>query len=135
MISAAFGSGTNPLVVVTDPTSYDTDDFPVDNRTAVTLGSTIGPNLLQCVGGHSGIGSSFSAPSVVWVRNGEQVVADSRITITDSTTSGGRRRTSSLQITNFGLSDAGVYQCIFTDVDNVAEVITTKPLRLDTGWC
>jgi len=136
----AFGSGTNTLIVVTDPVSYDNDVFPVDNRTAVALGSTVGAGtqmspLLRCVGGHvgdTGLGS-FSPPSVVWVRNGQQVVADSGITITESTTLGGRRRASDLQITNFGLSDAGVYQCIFTDVDSDAEVITTKPLRLDTG--
>jgi len=124
---------------VTDPVSYDNDVFSVDNRTAVTLGFTVGvsPPLLQCVGGHegdTGLGS-FSPPSVVWVRNGEEVIADGRITITESTTSGGRRRTSDLTITNFGLSDAGVYQCIFTDVDSDSEVITTTPLKLDTGWC
>ena len=117
------------MTVVTQPVSYDTDVFPVDNRTAVALGSTV---WLECDGDHSGPGS-FSPPSVVWVRNGEQVVADGRITITESTTSGGRRRTSDLQITNFDLSDAGVYQCIFTDVDSDSEVITTTPLRLDTG--
>ena len=125
------------MIVVTDPTSNDNDVFPVDNRTAVTLGSTVGPPLLRCVGGHegdTGIGS-FSPPSVVWVRNGEQVVADGRITITESTTFGGRRRASELTVTNFGLSDAGVYQCIFNDVDSDAEVITTSPLKLDTGWC
>jgi len=123
---------------VTDPVDSDTDAFPGDNRTAVTLGSIIGPPLLRCVGGHegdTGIGTSFSAPSVVWVRNGEQVVADGRITITESVVFSGERRASDLQITNFGLSDAGVYQCIFTDVDSDAEVITTTPLRLDTGWC
>ena len=74
-----------------------------------------------------GEGSS-SPPSVVWVRNGEQVVNDGNITITE--TSGGQQRSSELQITNFALSDAGVYQCIFTEG---AEVITTTPLRLDTG--
>ena len=114
------------MTVVTDPSSYDTDVFNVDNRTAVTLGMTV---LLECDGDHAGIGM-LSAPSVVWVRNGEQVVADGRIT--QSTSSGGRRRTSDLTITNFGLSDAGVYQCIFT---SDTEVITTIPLRLDTGWC
>ena len=124
---------------MTDPVHNDNDVFPFDNRTAVTLGSTVGtsPPLLQCVGGHegdTGLGN-FSPPSVVWVRNGEQVVADSRITITESTTSGGQRRVSDLQITNFGLSDVGVYQCIFTDVDSDTEVTTTTPLRLDTGWC
>ena len=124
------------MIVRTDPVDSDTTDaFPGDNRTAITLGSTIGPPLLQCVGGHEGdTGTgSFSAPSVVWVRNGEQVVADSRVTITESTIFSGRRRASYLQITNFGLSDAGVYQCIFTDVDSDSEVITTTPLRLDTG--
>ena len=126
------------MIVWTDPVDSDTTDaFPGDNRTAIKLGSTVGSNLLRCVGGHegdTGLGS-FSPPSVVWVRNGEQVVADGRIAITESTTSGGRRRASDLTIINFGLSDVGVYQCIFTDVDSDAEVITTKPLRLDTGWC
>jgi len=119
------------LIVVTQPASYDTDVFPVDNRTAVALGSAV---LLECDGERSGLGR-FSAPSVVWVRNGKQVVDDGRITITESVLFGGRRKTSDLQIVNFGLSDAGVYQCIFTDVDSDNEVITTKPLRLDTGWC
>ena len=116
---------------MTDPVSYDTDVFPVDNRTTVELGSAV---TLECAGDHSGLGS-FSAPSVVWVRNGEQVVDDNWITITESVLVGGRRRASDLQISTFGLSDAGVYQCVFTDVDSDAEVITTKPLRLDTGWC
>ena len=98
----------------------DGDGFP-DNRVAVTIGSN---QVLRCVGS-----GSSSPPSVVWVRNGEQVIGDSRITITESTP-GGQQKSSELQITNFGLSDAGVYQCIFTES---AEVITTTPLRLDTG--
>ena len=99
-----------------------TDGFP-DNRVAVTIG---GMQVLRCVGS-----GSSSPPSVVWVRNGEQVVADgSRINITEETTLLGQRRSSELQIFNFGSSDAGVYQCIFTEG---AEVITTAPLRLDTG--
>jgi len=124
---AVFGSSPNTLNVDNDAVSFDNDVFPVDNRTAVALDSTVS---LEC----SGIGS-FSPPSVVWVRNGEQVVADGRITITERTTSGGRGKASNLAITNFGLSDVGVYQCIFTDADSDAEVTTTTPLRLDTGWC
>jgi len=132
---AAIGSSPSTLIVVTDPADNDNDVFPVDNRTAVTLGATVGPPLLRCVGGHGS--RRFSAPSVVWVRNGEQVVADGRITITESVTLivGNVRRNSDLTITNFGFPDAGVYQCIFTDVDSDAEVITTIPLRLDTGLC
>ena len=122
---------------MTDPVTSESDFFPHDNRTAVTLGSTIGQPLLRCVGGHegdSGLGS-FDPPSVVWVRNGEQLVNGGRITITESTTLSGQRRVSVLEISNFGFSDVGVYQCIFTDVDSDSEVITTTPLRLDTGWC
>ena len=111
-------ASTNTLTVVTNPT--DSDDFP-DNRVAVTVG---GNQVLGCVGA-----GSSSPPSVVWVRNGEQVVNGGRITITE-TMPGGQQRSSELQISNFTLSDAGVYQCIFTEG---AEVITTTPLRLDTG--
>ena len=111
-------ASTNTLTVVTNPA--DSDGFP-DNRVAVTVGNN---QVLRCVG----TGSS-SPPSVVWVRNGEQVVNGGRITITE-TMPGGQQRSSELQISNFTLSDAGVYQCIFTEG---AEVITTTPLRLDTG--
>ena len=122
---------------MTDPVASESNVFPRDNRTAVTLGSTVGPPLLRCVGGHEGDAGlgSFDPPLVVWVRNGEQLVDGGRITITESTTLSGRRRVSDLQISNFGSSDVGVYQCIFTDVDSDSEVITTTPLRLDTGWC
>ena len=107
---------------MTNPTNSDNDGFP-DNRLAVTVGNN---QVLRCVGS-----GSSSPPSVVWVRNGEQVVNGGRITITEGTNSFTQQRSSDLQISNFGLSDAGVYQCIFTEG---AEVITTTPLRLDTGW-
>ena len=112
---------TSTLTVRTDLTESDQDGFP-DNRIAVTVD---GDQLLRCVGE-----GSSSPPSVVWVRNGEQVVNGGRVTITEGTNSFSRQTNSELQITNFGLSDAGVYQCIFTEG---AEVITTTPLRLDTG--
>ena len=114
-------ANTNTLTVVTNPT--DSDRFP-DNRVAVTVGNN---QVLRCVGS-----GSSSLPSVVWVRNGEQVIADgSRITITERTMLFSQQSYSELEISNFTLSDAGVYQCIFTEG---AEVITTTPLRLDTGW-
>ena len=98
----------------------DTDTFTFDNRTAVTVGNN---HVLRCVGS-----GSSSPPSVVWVRNGEQVVNGGRITITEGTVL--VSQSSELRISSLGLSDAGVYQCIFTEG---AEVITTIPLRLDTG--
>ena len=98
----------------------DSDRFTFDNRTAVTISNS---RVLRCVGG-----GSSSPPSVVWVRNGEQVIADGNITITETLLA--VQRSSELQISSFALSDAGVYQCMFTEG---AEVITTIPLRLDTG--
>ena len=98
----------------------DSDGFTFDNRTAVTGGSN---HVLRCVGS-----GSSSPPSVVWVRNGEQLVNGGRITITEGTLLSSQ--SSQLMITNFNVSDAGVYQCIFTEG---AEVVTTIPLRLDTG--
>ena len=111
---------TSTLTVRTDPTESDQDGFP-DNRIAVPVGNN---PTLRCVGE-----GSSSPPSVVWVRNGEQVVNGGRISITETMPSG-QQTSSELKITNFALSDAGVYQCIFTED---AEVITTTPLRLDTG--
>ena len=113
-------ASTSTLTVRTDPTVSDQDGFP-DNRIAVPVSNN---PTLRCVGE-----GSSSPPSVVWVRNGEQVVASGRITIMEGTP-GGQQRSSELKITNFALSDAGVYQCIFTEG---AEVVTTTPLRLDTG--
>ena len=115
-----FPAASTSTRTVTNPT--DNDMFSVDNRIAVPVG---GSQTLSCVG----TGSS-SPPSVVWVRNGEQVVNGGNITITEGTRSFTRETNSELTITNFALSDAGVYQCIFTEG---AEVITTTPLRLDTG--
>ena len=98
----------------------DSDSFTFDNRTAITLGSN---HVLSCVGS-----GSSSPPSLVWVRNGEQLVNGGNFNITEGTVL--NSQSSQLQITSFSLSDAGVYQCIFTEG---AEVITTIPLRLDTG--
>ena len=105
-----------------------------DNRTGIALGGTVDGSLLTCIAGHQGDGvMNYSPPSVVWVRNGHPVeVTDSRITVTPTTMANGQL-TSLLTITTFALSDAGVYQCVFTDSDGDTELITTVPYRLDTG--
>ena len=147
--STAFSKFTGALHITRDPATreivYENSTIlPLDNRTAVTLGSTIDhvntpdfDNVLRCVCGHIGddTNPNFLPPSVVWVKNGESITTDSRVTISESTTYLDQRRASVLRISNFSLSDAGVYQCIFIDVDSDREVITTTPLRLDTGWC
>ena len=105
-----------------------------DNRTGIALGDTVDGSLLICTAGHQGDGvMDYPAPSVVWVRSGQVVDdTDSRITINLTTMVNGQV-TSSLTITNFGLPDAGVYQCVITDDSDGGEVITSIPYQLDTG--
>ena len=105
-----------------------------DNRTGIALGGTVDGSLLICIAGHQGDGvMNYPAPSVVWMRNGQIVDdTDSQITITSTTMSNGQVF-SSLTITNFGLPDAGVYQCVFTDDSDGGEVITSIPYQLDSG--
>ncbi len=105
-----------------------------DNRTGIALGDTVDGSILTCTAGHQGDKAmNYPAPSVVWVRNGQVVNdTDSRITINLTTMVNGQV-TSSLTITNFGLPDAGVYQCVITDNSDGGEVITSIPYQLDTG--
>ena len=87
--------------------------------------------------------------SIVWIRDGvviaenglvvpsvvDPITADPRYTI-DAASAGtttGQWRTV-LVITGFQASDVGIYQVIFTDsVIGGSEVLTTTPVRLDTG--
>ncbi len=105
-----------------------------DNRTGIALNDTVNGSLLICTAGHQGDGvMDYPAPSVVWVRSGQVVDdTDSRITINLTTMVNGQV-TSSLTITNFGLPDAGMYQCVITDDGDGGEVITSIPYQLDTG--
>ena len=136
--STAVPSTADGTLMLTDQPSFNE---PVDliasfndNRTGIVLGGTVDGSLLTCTAGHQGDGvMDYPAPSVVWVRSGQVVDdTDSQITITSTTMTNGQV-TTSLTITNFGLSDAGVYQCVFTDDSNGGEVITSIPYQLDTG--
>ena len=135
-------SSTSPgaLTVTADPTSNEVSyedanpplipvigGNPPDNRTRVELGAAVGSELLTCTVGHV----SALIPSVVWIRNGQSITADDDHKI--ETTSPPGIVNSTLEITSFAQSYAGEYQCIFTDADAETEVITTIPLRLDTG--
>ena len=90
-----------------------------DNRSGIALGAMVGSDLLKCEATRSGT-YSMSMPVVTWIKDGKNLTS----TIGFS---------SVLEITDFTESDAGVYQCVFTDTDAEAEVITTIPYRLDTG--
>ena len=94
-------------------------DSDADNRTGITIESDVGSTLLQCSAERRS-GTSSTMPVISWIRNGVLVSSSMGFT-------------SSLQISKFTASNAGVYQCIFTDTDNDTEIVTTVPYRLDTG--
>ena len=134
MVHAAWNSSSDgTLNIEAEPRdreeSFENPFFFRDNRSGVELGSSVDSSLLTCAVKHSS-SSASSVPTVQWIRNGEVVLDDSNHDIISTS---GLEFQSSLEITNFALSDAGVYQCIFIDSDTDAEVITTTPFRLDTG--
>ena len=94
-----------------------------DNRTGYQMGNMV---TLSFEIGHVGDDStSYSTPSVVWLKDGTPV----RATPTDTPGANGRINTT-LSFT-FQESDAGVYQCVITG--NNSELLATIPIRLDTG--
>ena len=150
LFSAFSSTGTGTLVLGQQPidnerTTVNNGATDVsllrDNRTAVSLGETIdlsstpdADKLLRCVAGHQNDDTmNFSPSTVVWIKDGETVEDGGSITITTSMAVNGEV-SSTLQIASFQESNAGVYQCIFTDDSSSdGEIITTIPLRLDTG--
>ena len=130
-------TGDGTLMLTDQPSLNEPVDLHAildDNRTGIALGDTVDGSLLICTAGHQGDGvMNYPASSVVWVRSGQVVDdTDSRITITSTTMVNGIV-TSSLTINNFGLPDAGVYQCVFTNDSDGGEVITSIPYQLDAG--
>ena len=101
---------------------FESSTLNRDNRSGIALGSTVGSDLLNCEAllFESTNLTSESMLTVSWIRNGYLVKNTSSFS-------------SSLEITDFALSDAGVYQCIFTNTNTNGEIITTVPYRLDTG--
>ena len=93
----------------------------IDNRTGIQSGTEVNSSLLLCQARR--MGTLTSPPTVAWTING-------RIVLTPNCTD---CFTSSLSISSFNASDAGVYQCIFKDTDSTREVVTSVPMRLDTG--
>ena len=115
----ALTSTSDPILSI-DTSISDPDSFP-DNRTGIALMSNIG-SLLVCSA--KSLGMSIPAPQ--WLKDGVVVVEDTgHISFSGNGTL--------LEITNFAVSDAGVYQCIFTDTDTDMEILTTAPFRIDTG--
>ena len=115
----ALTSTSNPMLGI-DVSISDPDAF-ADNQTGVMLGDSIS---LECSAKYSSGSSTPPAPQ--WLKNGVVVVEEiSHISFSNNG--------NLLEIMNFAISDAGVYQCLFTDTDGDAEILTTVPFRIDTG--
>ena len=117
------------------------EDRRVDNRTAVPFGASTSPTefgysfqLLRCAASHTGSGSS--RPSVMWVKNGEEVMHDgTKVNITNTDIDPGSGTASVLTVGDFQVEDIGTYQCIFniSQMNGTREMITSVPFRLDGG--
>ena len=91
----------------------------IDHWTGVSAGISADDSLLMCSVKRAGT-ATLPDPTIQWIRNGELI--DSTIGLT-----------ASLTIDSFSQSDVGEYQCIFTDSDSDAEIVTTIPYGLTTG--
>ena len=126
---AALSSGDGVLYVEEQPTdnemAFDMSIYlfsilyRLDHRTGVIHGMSVDSSLLVCSVKHGGT-ATLPDPTVQWIRNGELI----------SSTTG---LMASLTINSFSQSDVGEYQCIFTDSDSDAEIVTTIPYGLTTG--
>ena len=120
----ALPPGDGVLAIDSEPIdnemAFETFFLSHDYQSGISHRTSVGGTLLTCGAKPGGTPSSSSSPTVQWIRNGEVVQSS----VTD---------TSSLMIDNFSESDVGEYQCIFTDSDNDAEIVTTIPYGLTTG--
>ena len=116
---------------------YGLEDLRLDNRTLfpIGVGATTSPDpaaqLLRCAASHTGSGTM--RPSITWLRDGVEVMPNGSKVIISIADDGASGTASVLTVTDFQLSDTGVYQCIFTNPAGVQEVVTSAPFRLDAG--
>eukprot|EP00731_Ephydatia_muelleri_P008938 Em0004g1276a len=115
----------------------------VSDRIFVALGNlSVSSNgaFLRC-SAEQPASSSFTAPSMMWLKDGTQLFGDGVRVVINTTNSTivtsnrtSNRTVSFIRIFNFSQSDAGVYQCVFYDTPSQGgEVVTTRPYKVDTG--
>ena len=94
------------------------------NRTAANNGSSI---TFSFTAGHVGDDMNmYDPPTAQWFKDGVTVT-----TLPTNSPVGSNGRLSSTLSFTFQESDAGVYQCIFTDSNS--QIFGAFPLRIDTG--
>ena len=115
----------------------------VSDRIFVALGNlNVSSNgaFLRC-SAEQPASSSFTAPSMMWLKDGTQLFGDGIRVVINTTNSTfvtsnrtANRTVSFVRIFNFSQTDAGVYQCVFYDTPSQGgEVVTTRPYKVDTG--
>ena len=127
---ASLGDSPGALRAVSNDTfntEVDDDEFP-DNRTMYDNGDTATLTLVVDLVDDSS--SSYSIPSVLWLKDGAPVISSTP----NSPVVGSNGLLSTNLTFTFNESDAGVYQCIFIG-RNLTEVLGAIPIRLDSGQC
>ncbi len=101
---------------------------PFRNRTGARVGNQVS---LQYEIGHVGDDSTrYETPTALWLKDGIPF----RVKATNTNTMGINGRLVSQVSFRFMESDAGVYQCVFTDpVIQGSEIFISVPTRVDTG--
>ena len=152
------GVNENTIMLLRNPVDFEliAGTFSVkpydlirDNRTLYTPGEDFETadfddlccQVFRCIAAIPGDQTSaadIDLLTVTWLKDGEVVPSADRIVINnqlryqeppiDST-----RYISRLFLRPFETSDAGVYQCVYTDFDSHRELVFSSPFRLDSG--
>ena len=152
------GINDKSFVITRDPTDKETTgiadtlkDYDIirDNRTAVMNGSIFEPDMylddcctvLRCLAsipGNKIEATNISKLSVSWFKDEQEIVnTPNKYNITSQLVYSSQSNTNQFR-TDFRIipfdqsTDTGVYQCMFFGNDSDGEVLTTKPIRLDS---
>ena len=120
-VSAAV-AGSLQLISLDTPGKFLFRGRPATGYTTVWETATINYEI-----GHVGDDTTaYITPQVQWLKDGLPAVR------TPTNTPGTNGRLTSTLSFTFAASDAGVYQCVFTDTSS-SEIFVTVSTRLDTG--
>ena len=126
-IVSTVDDGSLRTIISDDP--FDSSE-PYTDHEGVTVGSI--RNYSWLVGHIGDDNAMFQAPSVLWLKNGIPLDTSTINTSMINTSVGINGTLTTTFSLVFAESDAGVYQCVFTDTTRSESIITT-PLLLHTG--
>ena len=112
--------------MLSNDVDVDSSSFPrlyFANRAAYSSGETA---TISYTAGYQSQSSFITTPEVTWLKDGVPITH-----IPTNSLDSRDRLTTTISFT-FTESDAGVYQCIFTDTIR-SELVLGNPIRIDTG--